>query len=284
MPEQESPITQTDGPKRIRAINRGLEVIEHLSNFGLSTLAELRHKTGLSNATLIRILATLQDRGWVRRNIVEGQYELTHSLESILGANVRAHPLAEIAAPILLNMGSLARGFPSDLTAIIGTGTLEIVESTRTRGPMAPARTGLGLRPSMVRSAHGQAVLAAMSREDRDLHVGAAKKTESRDAHKWFEGAAMNTALELTKARGYGLRDVDYFIYKSFDPGPDLAALAVPIVSKTGVHGALSVLWMREEHAIEDILSQGTLRDMQSAAHLIGAAMDTQKIPAFEHA
>ena len=124
-------MTQTDGPKRIRAIDRGLEIIEHLSNFGLSTLAELRHKTGLSNATLIRILATLKDRGWVRRNIVEGQYELTHSLESILGANVRAHPLAEIAAPILLNMASLARGFPSDLTAIIGTGTLEIVEEAR---------------------------------------------------------------------------------------------------------------------------------------------------------
>ena len=38
----------------------------------------------------------------------------------------------------------------------------------------------------------------------------------------------MNTALalELTKARGYGPRDdVNYFIYKSFDPGPDLAAL-----------------------------------------------------------
>ena len=93
----------------------------------------------------------------------------------------------------------------------------------------------------------------------------------------------MNTALELTKARGYGLRDDDYFIYKSFDPGPDLAALAVPIVSKTGVHGALSVLWMREEHTIEDILGQGTLQDVQSAAHLIGTAMDTQKIPAFEH-
>ena len=53
---------------------------------------------------------------------------------------------------------------------------------------------------------------------------------------------------------------------------------------KQGCTGALSVLWMREEHAIEDILSQGTLRDVQSAAHLIGAAMDTQKIPAFEHA
>ena len=63
----------TPGPKRIRALERGLAVIEHLARHGLSTLAELRRATGLSNATLFRLLETLQDRGWVRRNIVEGQ-------------------------------------------------------------------------------------------------------------------------------------------------------------------------------------------------------------------
>ena len=275
-------MSKTDEPKRIRALDRGLEVIEHLSNFGLSTLAELRRKTGLSNATLIRILSTLQDRGWVRRNIVEGQYELAHSLENILGANVRAHPLAEIAAPILINMPTFKRGLPSDLTAIIEIGKLEIVESTRTRGPMAPARTGLGIRPSMVRSAHGQAVLAFLSDEDRNLHVTAAKKTEGREARKWFEGSALNKALALTKERGFGLRDDDYFIYKSFDPGPDLAALAVPILSKTGVHGALSILWMREEQTVEDVLAQGALDDLLSAAQKIGSAMDKNNIAAFK--
>ena len=135
----------------------------------------------------------------------------------------------------------------------------------------------------MVRSAHGQAVLAFLSDKDRDLHVTAAKKTEGREARKWFEGSALNKALALTKERGFGLRDDDYFIYKSFDPGPDLAALAVPILSKTGVHGALSILWMREEHRLEDILAQGTLEDLQSAAHTIGAAMDTHQIAAFKH-
>ena len=276
-------MSKTDEPKRIRALDRGLQVIEHLSNFGLSTLAELRRKTGLSNATLIRILSTLQDRGWVRRNIVEGQYELAHSLEKILGANVRAHPLAEIATPILINMATLKRGLPSDLTAIIGIGKLEIVESTRTRGPMAPARTGLGIRPSMVRSAHGQAVLAFLSDIDRNMHVTAAKKTEGREARKWFEGTALAKELSLAKARGFGLRDDDYFIYKSFDPGPDLSAMAVPIISKTGVHGALSILWMREELTLEDVLAQDTLDDLQSASQEIGAAMDMHNIAAFNH-
>ena len=126
------------GPKRIRALERGMLVIEHLSTKGLSTLADLRVATGLTNATLLRILTTLQHRGWVRRNIVEGQYELTHSLGQILGANARAHPLAEMAAPILLEMQTRQLGFPSDLCALVAPGRLEVVESTRIRGPFAP--------------------------------------------------------------------------------------------------------------------------------------------------
>ena len=92
-------MTTQKGPKRIRALERGLIVVEYLSNHGLSTLADLRRATGLTNATLLRILASLQDRGWVRRNIVEGRYELAHSLGAILGENARAHPLPKWLRP-----------------------------------------------------------------------------------------------------------------------------------------------------------------------------------------
>ena len=79
---------------RIRALERGLDVVEYLSRHGQVTLADLRRETGLTNATLLRILASLQHRNWVHRNIVEGRYELAHSLGSLLGEAARAHPLA----------------------------------------------------------------------------------------------------------------------------------------------------------------------------------------------
>ena len=135
--------TPANGPKQIRALERGLAVVEHLSRHGQSSLAALRAATGLTNATLLRVLATLRERGWVRRNIVEGQYELAHSLGDLLGANARAHPLAEYAAPILLDLKPRQLGLPSDLAAVIAPGKVEIIESTRLRGPMAPARTAL---------------------------------------------------------------------------------------------------------------------------------------------
>ncbi len=138
------------------------------------SLSQLRASTGLTNATLLRVLNTLQRRNWVRRNIVEGQFELSHSLGMVLGESTLAHPLAEHAAPILLDLKGRQAGWPSDLCAVIAPGQIEIVESTRSRGPMAPSRSGLGIRPSMVFSAHARAILAFSSEDIAERHLDCA--------------------------------------------------------------------------------------------------------------
>ena len=76
--------------KRIRAVDCALLVIDVLSQSGSCSLTELRQKTGLDYAGLLRILGTMIDRGWVRQLIVEKRYELSHSLGDILGAEARA--------------------------------------------------------------------------------------------------------------------------------------------------------------------------------------------------
>lgn len=260
--------------KRIRSLERGLAVIEQLSNRGVSTLADLRRGTGLTNATLLRILETLQERGWVRRNIAEGQYELAHSLGVRLGASAKAHPLAEAAAPILLGMKSRQTGLPSDLCTITGPGSLEVVESTRLRGPMAPVRTSLGIRPSMVLSAHGRAVLAFSPEDQSRLHLEAVAKSAKKAERPWLEAARLEAELQRTRARGYGLKEEDYFVENTLDPGPDLGAIAVPIVSASGIHGTVSLLWLRDDTTLEEVLALGSLEDMQIAAKRIAAKLE----------
>ncbi len=273
---------QTNGPKRIRALDRGLSIVEHLAQHGRSTLSDLRGATGLTNATLLRVLATLQDRNWVRRNIVEGQYELTHALENVLGAKAHAHPLAETAAPILLDMETLQLGFPSDLCALTGPGLLEIVESTRIRGPMAPTRTGLGIRPSLVRSAHGRAFFAFAPKADYDFHRNAMQDHATKLDRHSLDSGEFDRQLASARDKGYALRDDDYFVTRNFDPGPNLSAIAVPILSRTGIHGTLSVLWQREETSKEQVLAHGAADIMRRAASRIGAAMDRKGLSAPE--
>lgn len=265
--------------KTIRALDRGLHILELLSRQGQMTLADLRKASGLSNPTLLRILLTLQDRKWVRRNIVEGRYELAHSLGNLLGETARAHPLAELSAPYLLDLKSRQAGWPSDLCTLIGPGRIEIVESTRLRGPMALTRTALGIRPSMVMSAHGRAILAFSNEAQCERHFQAILKSGTKEDMLWIETGKFEEEIARTRKQGFGLREPNYW-QAPFDPGPELGAMAVPILSKTGVHGTISLTWMAEEMSLDEVLAAGSLLDLQKTSARIGVALDKSGIAA----
>lgn len=265
--------------KAIRALDRGLQILELLSRQGQMSLADLRKASGLSNPTLLRILLTLQERKWVRRNIVEGRYELAHSLGNLLGETARAHPLAELSASYLLDLKSRQAGWPSDLCTLVGPGRIEIVESTRLRGPMALTRTALGIRPSMVMSAHGRAILAFSSDAQCDQHFQAILKSGTKEEMLWIETGKFEEEIARTRKQGFGLREPNYW-QPPFDPGPELAAMAVPILSKTGVHGSISLLWMASDMTLEEVLSAGSLQDLQKTSARIGVALDKSGVDA----
>lgn len=265
--------------KTIRALDRGLLIVELLSRRGHMSLADLRKASDLSNPTLLRILLTLQERGWVRRNIVEGRFELAHSLGKLLGDNARAHPLAELAAPYLLDLKGRQAGWPSEICGIVDTGRIEIIESTRLRGPMALTRTALGLRLSMVMSAHGRAILAFSDKAQQRAHMDAIRKIGSKEDVLWLESGRLDEEIAKTRARGFGLREANYW-QPPFDPGPELAAMAVPILSKTGVHGSISLIWVAADMELDEVLALGSLQDLQKASARIGVSLDRAKVDA----
>ncbi len=261
----------TTGPKRIRALDRGLRILAHLSENGRSSLADLRAASQLSNATLLRLLATLQDRNWVRRNIVEGQYELSYSLEKVLNPNARTHPLAEIAAPILLELIDQQFGWPSDLVVPIGDGKIELIESTRQRGPLAPNRTGLGIRPSMIFSAHGRVTLAFGTQKEVDAHLRAILKTGAKEELLWIEDGHLDRVLRTTIKVGFALRE-PYYWADPFDYAPEFGAIAVPILFAGRLLGSLSLVWLPEKQSLDEILAAGCVERLKKAARNIGEA------------
>jgi len=265
--------------KRIRAVDRALLVIEVLSQSGSCSLTELRRKTGLDNAGLLRILGTMIDRGWVRQLIVEKRYELSHSLGDILGAEARAHPMAELAVPILLDLRQNPYSLPSDLCAIRGFGQFEIIESTRLRGPMAPGRTGLGLQPSLFQSAHGRVILAHMSDEMREKHIKAFLNRARKEDISWYNSGRLNAELEITRKRGYGIREELYW-EPPFDETPPIGAIAVPIITREGIYGSLSLLWLEEHLSADTVIRSGLLDRLKASAGDISTKLTEGSIPA----
>src|SRR5262249_50300020 len=60
----------------IDALERGIDVLEILADRGSVKLAELPELLGVSRATAFRLLATLQQRGYVERLPAQGGYRL----------------------------------------------------------------------------------------------------------------------------------------------------------------------------------------------------------------
>lgn len=271
--------------KKIRAVERALAVMEILSMHGPLSLVQLRAKTGLDNATLMRLLRTLIERGWVRQLLVEKKYELSHSFGLIYGSHLRANPIADLATPSLVALKSNAFGLPSDLSTLVQEGVIEIVESSRSRGPMAPSRTALGLRPSIFRSALGRAILAAMTDQDRKRHIEAYLRRARKDEVAWYQLGHWDKVLSETRRQGFGQREPLYW-EPPFDDAPEFDAMAVAIQNDTGVYGAISLIWFTKDYDCSDIVKAGLLDELKQAADTISATLLQKGVtaPRFDNA
>lgn len=66
--------------KSIESLARGLQVVDAIRQHAPASLATLHQSTGISKATLLRILKTLQEAGWVYRALGDATYRLSFSL------------------------------------------------------------------------------------------------------------------------------------------------------------------------------------------------------------
>ena len=187
--------------------------------------------------------------------------------------------MAEIAVPILLKLIQNPYSLPSDLCAIRGFGQFEIIESTRLRGTMEPGRTGLGLQPSLFQSAHGRVILAHMSDEMCEKHIQAFLNRARKDDISWYNSGRLDAELEITRNRGYGIREELYW-EPPFDETPPIGAIAVPIITRDGIHGSLSLLWLEEHLSANTVIRSGLLDRLKASAGNISTKLSESSIPA----
>jgi IclR family mhp operon transcriptional activator len=258
----------SQGPKRIQSLQRSISVIEFLARHGEASLAELRAGTGLSNSTLLRILATLQDHKWVRRLLAEGRYELPFSFGNILVNSSRGLPLTEVASQHLIDLQKKI-GWPSDIAVPLANGKMEILETTRIKGPLAPNRTAYGVRPSIVQSALGRAYLAHCAPDARTRLLDHIEEHGDKQDRLWITNGTITTILEQTRAQGYGERERGYWA-EPVDFGPDVNAIAVPVMDKNGYAiASISLIWIRDVVPVEDLVKTH-LSALRKAADQIG--------------
>ena len=233
--------------KIVRALNRGLDVLQAIHASKAVSLQDLHLATGLPKPTLLRILKTLMIRGLVWQRLADGAYIAGYTFSARAGASVdeEAH-LAEAAAPILTNLGQRVR-WPSVL-AVPRLDHMAVIETNR---PISYfkyiLRAPLGFRINMLRSASGRTYLAFCPQEECAAIVGRLANSQRPGDALAQNPERLQRILAETRRRGYGTRDPDFG--GNYDQPRSRAndgrnSIAVPILVREGIAGCINLTWI----------------------------------------
>jgi IclR family mhp operon transcriptional activator len=255
-------------PKTIRALERGLNVMQILQTKGSATLNEIYQVSGLPRPTILRILRTLVGAGWVRRGLEDGFYRNSFKIEGMVNNLDATDRLAEISAPYLDALCRKA-SWPSDLTVFNSIGLyMELKETSRSLTPFLLNRDNIGHKINLPLSAVGRAYLAFCNKNECSIVLAKLRKSRNLANKIIHDELRFSNELEKIRRAGYAIREPSFGggqkpLRSEFDDG--LNAVAVPIKLNKKILGCISLVWLRKAATTQDIVSE-YLTDLQKSA------------------
>ncbi len=253
--------------KLIRSLTRGINVIDAMNRSDTPmSLHEIHQATALDRATLLRILCTLEDAGWVHKGIADNRYRMTYQMHE-LGMKVSIHDaLAQLAAPILEQLQADLI-WPSDIAVYNGS-SMEIVETTRKKTPFVINRDIMTSRPDMLQSAIGRVYLAFCPKEERLAILKRLRKMDSKEGEIARKEEQVNQMLTQIQGKGYAERKPGYWDVLA-DYGGQVSAIAVPVVVMDEVQATINLVWLTgacEQKQVDEVFFPRLQQAAQSLA------------------
>ncbi|MEX3314090.1 IclR family transcriptional regulator [Sulfitobacter sp. PS-8MA] len=249
-----------------RSVERGLKILEVISSNGVCSLAFLAERTGLPKPTILRICATLVQQRWLTQSRSDSRYRVGSRFPRVNPRPDSIDALVEAGAAAILAL-SEATGLGVDLAAPLGNGRIEIVDTTRTFSDHGIFPDCIGYRPSPFRSALGCAFLAALEpAQEAEYSARLAVHTTGKDR---TAALALPAKLREVRAQGYATRE-DAYWGRAVDYGGVPSAIAVAIAAEGHIVGAVSLIWLAEQHSVPTIV-KAHLEDLKATAREIGA-------------
>ena len=261
--------------KSIRALERGLDVLQALQTDPGASLHQLHRITGLPKATLLRILRTLTERNLVWQRMADGAYLPSSRMRHRLSPPDEAGRLVEVASPVMARLCERVN-WPSIL-GVRHDDRMQVIETNRPLSHVPHLPLGpVGVQVNMLLSAAGRAYFAFCGPEERDEIVGRMREHARPGEDMAFDTAWLARTVRETQAQGYGLRDPRFLGETHdgqepvFDDGRN--SIAVPIIVAGQVIAALNLTWTRRAATAAHII-ETCLTDLRAAAAEVAAGM-----------
>lgn len=257
--------------KRVRALSRGLALLEFLNTRNPATVAEAARAIRMARTTTFRMLETLVDDGFLQRLDPDGSYRLTSRVRGLADGFGEDSWIAEVARPHIAALGRRLL-WPVAIVTLDG-GAVLVRETTDHDSPLVFQRATAGFRVPILASAAGRLLLAHAGDAGRDalLPMAIADIASPHGDGYW------RRLLEDVRKAGYAVIS---------RPDAREGSLAVGVEGPDGeIRAAITVRWFEsalsraaaiERLAPELRMTADAIRDLLASSRPTGDASDTR--------
>lgn len=232
----------------VRACTRGLAVLEAINALRAAEIMEIAKLTQLPRTTVIRLVETLQDEGYILKDPATATFEpAPRAIRLSQGLNLDAWLVTVTTSKLKQLLDAIS--WPSDVMVLQGD-RMALRNSNRAYSPININRHYAGMTSPLVTSASGRAYLAWCPAPERAKLIGMTTKYADR--------ATLERELEKTRENGYGVRS------GTIEPRR-ISAMAVPVLVPDFVLCCITCVFIPDAIGLRQVVSRA-LPPMQELA------------------
>lgn len=248
----------------VEAVQRALLVLRTLNDMRFASVGDVHRRTGISKSTIIRMLETMINEGYVVRDNFLGGYQLTSEVQALSCGYDRTPILIEAARSATVELAHEIKWPISIATPC--DGLMVVNYTTNSISPWSFPFAVLHMRLQMTVSALGRCYFAFCDDAEREELIS--KHHELR----YVDGAPhgldrLNRSIEQVRKRGYATPDALYHPKR-------LQFVAVPIMHQGRAVAAMGTGYFRRAMPAGSV-EKMIVEPMQEAAAKISAKLET---------
>lgn len=218
--------------RKIRALERGLEVLAAVNRLGPSSVSAIVKETGIHRATVHRVVETLRGKGYVEAGPLGETYYATQASQVLSKGYRSATWISEFGQRRLESLVH-ETVWPVEISNLSGDGMV-IQASTHHLSPMTHYRPTLGAKWPVMNTATGRAYLAYCSDMQRETLLDVLRKSNLPGNGVARDTTYVQRIVSATRQQGYGVA------YR--EAGDMDSAIALPIHGPHGIVACLNMI------------------------------------------
>ncbi len=233
----------------VESVLRAFEILCELNRRRVTSVKDLHAATGLPKATLVRLLKTLGQAGYVTNDRRQGGYQVTSNVKALSCGYHRDPLVVEAARPWSIEF---TRKYQWPIAvATLEERTVVVRFSTIVDSPNSPFHGTINLRLDLLTRALGRAYLAFCPAVERDMLLDLLDMRDPGERQN-----ALDMLGRIRKA-GFSLRDA------MIEPRSS-NTIAMPVMSGEKVLATVGVTYFKSAYSIEQAVAkfQGPLQDL----------------------